>query len=198
MPHKRQPSVHGRRRRTSNACRPVRHRRRHLGRVDAGAAPPQPRMARGCAGHGGRRQRPTRAAWCCATLDPDPHAADLRRLAQPQGGADRNPPAGHAGAVVEPLGWQLRLRVALALETAGLRVSSRWARLKMTPGAPRLPVAAAAGQPAGPPGAAALPAARQPRALCACCRRRSRPWTGWNCMPTATAARASTPKAGAG
>ncbi len=35
----------------------------------------------------------------------------------------------------EPLGWQLRLRVALALETAGLRVSSRWARLKMTPGA---------------------------------------------------------------
>ncbi len=33
----------------------------------------------------------------------------------------------------EPLGWQLRLRVALSLETTGLRVSSRWARLKMTP-----------------------------------------------------------------
>ena len=35
----------------------------------------------------------------------------------------------------DSLGWQLRLRVHLSLETAGLRVSSRWARLKMTPGA---------------------------------------------------------------
>lgn len=35
----------------------------------------------------------------------------------------------------EALGWQLRLRVALRLETEGLIVSSRWARLKMTPGA---------------------------------------------------------------
>jgi pyridoxamine 5'-phosphate oxidase len=33
------------------------------------------------------------------------------------------------------LAWQLRLRVRLGLETAGLRVSSRWARLKMTPAA---------------------------------------------------------------
>jgi len=33
------------------------------------------------------------------------------------------------------LGWQLRLRVALVLETSGLRVSSRWARLKLTPAA---------------------------------------------------------------
>ena len=33
------------------------------------------------------------------------------------------------------LGWQLRLRVLLALETSGLRVSSRWARLKLTPAA---------------------------------------------------------------
>ena len=33
------------------------------------------------------------------------------------------------------LGWQLRLRVALALETSGLRVSSRWATLKLTPAA---------------------------------------------------------------
>ena len=32
-------------------------------------------------------------------------------------------------------GWQLRLRVHLSVETAGLTVSSRWARLKMTPGA---------------------------------------------------------------
>lgn len=33
------------------------------------------------------------------------------------------------------LGWQLRLPVALTLETSGLRVSSRWARLKLTPAA---------------------------------------------------------------
>ncbi len=35
----------------------------------------------------------------------------------------------------DPLGWQLRLSVRMDLETAGLAVSSRWARLKMTPGA---------------------------------------------------------------
>lgn len=35
----------------------------------------------------------------------------------------------------DALGWQLRLRVALRLQTAGLEVSSRWARLKMTPAA---------------------------------------------------------------
>ncbi|MDE1949365.1 MAG: pyridoxamine 5'-phosphate oxidase family protein [Burkholderiales bacterium] len=35
----------------------------------------------------------------------------------------------------EPLGWQLRLAVRLGVETAGLLVSSRWARLKMTPAA---------------------------------------------------------------
>jgi pyridoxamine 5'-phosphate oxidase len=35
----------------------------------------------------------------------------------------------------QKLGWQLRLRVQLAIETAGLRVSSRWARMKMSPGA---------------------------------------------------------------
>jgi hypothetical protein len=33
------------------------------------------------------------------------------------------------------LGWQLRLRVRLDVETSGLTVSSRWARLKMTPAA---------------------------------------------------------------
>ena len=32
----------------------------------------------------------------------------------------------------ERLGWQLRLRVALEVETSGLAVSSRWARLKLT------------------------------------------------------------------
>jgi hypothetical protein len=35
----------------------------------------------------------------------------------------------------EPLGWQLRLTVSLTLETSGLRVSSRWAQLKLTPAA---------------------------------------------------------------
>lgn len=35
----------------------------------------------------------------------------------------------------EALGWQLRLRVRLDLQTTGLAVSSRWARLKMTPAA---------------------------------------------------------------
>jgi pyridoxamine 5'-phosphate oxidase len=33
------------------------------------------------------------------------------------------------------LGWQLRLRVSITVETAGLGVSSRWARLMMTPSA---------------------------------------------------------------
>jgi hypothetical protein len=33
------------------------------------------------------------------------------------------------------LGWQLRLRVSLAMESSGLVVSSRWARLRMTPAA---------------------------------------------------------------
>jgi pyridoxamine 5'-phosphate oxidase len=33
------------------------------------------------------------------------------------------------------LSWQLRLKVALEVETAGLKVSSRWARLKLTPAA---------------------------------------------------------------
>jgi hypothetical protein len=33
------------------------------------------------------------------------------------------------------LGWQLRLKLGLRVETAGLAVSSRWARLKMKPAA---------------------------------------------------------------
>lgn len=32
-------------------------------------------------------------------------------------------------------GWQLRLRVTLSLQTAGLEVSSRWARVKLSPSA---------------------------------------------------------------
>ncbi len=35
----------------------------------------------------------------------------------------------------EPLGWQLRAQVSLTIETSGLRVSSRWAQLKLTPAA---------------------------------------------------------------
>lgn len=35
----------------------------------------------------------------------------------------------------EALSWQLRLCVNLTLETSGLRVSSRWAQLKLTPAA---------------------------------------------------------------
>jgi pyridoxamine 5'-phosphate oxidase len=35
----------------------------------------------------------------------------------------------------QALGWQLRLRVDLQLEASGLAVSSRWARLRMTPAA---------------------------------------------------------------
>jgi hypothetical protein len=49
------------------------------------------------------------------------------------------------------LGWQLRLRVSLEIETAGLKTSSRWARLKMTPAAQDylspLPPGAKLGQP---------------------------------------------------
>lgn len=56
----------------------------------------------------------------------------------------------------EALGWQLRLRVRLDLQTTGLAVSSRWARLKMTPAAhdylsplpPGSPLASAAQVPA--------------------------------------------------
>ena len=43
-----------------------------------------------------------------------------------------------AGTIVlwsAPLSWQLRLKVQLGVETSGLAVSSRWARLKMSPGA---------------------------------------------------------------
>lgn len=47
--------------------------------------------------------------------------------------------AAHPDAVMvawsAELGWQLRLAVHLTVETSGLAVSSRWARLKMTPAA---------------------------------------------------------------
>ena len=44
-------------------------------------------------------------------------------------------PAGTVLAWCERLSWQLRLRVQLEVETSGLAVSSRWARLKLTPAA---------------------------------------------------------------
>jgi pyridoxamine 5'-phosphate oxidase len=55
----------------------------------------------------------------------------------------RSPKVGQAGrhpraimvAWSPELGWQLRTTVRLEVETSGLAVSSRWARLKMTPAA---------------------------------------------------------------
>jgi pyridoxamine 5'-phosphate oxidase len=44
-------------------------------------------------------------------------------------------PHGTLVAWCATLGWQLRLSLRLELETTGLAVSSRWARLKMTPAA---------------------------------------------------------------
>jgi hypothetical protein len=54
------------------------------------------------------------------------------------------------------LGWQLRLSLALRLETSGLAVLSRWARLKLTPAAqdylsPLPPGSALGGPTASPP-----------------------------------------------
>lgn len=44
-------------------------------------------------------------------------------------------PAGTMVMWSPALGWQLRLAVNLQIETSGLAVSSRWARLKMSPAA---------------------------------------------------------------
>jgi len=44
-------------------------------------------------------------------------------------------PTGTLLAWSPSLGWQLRLKVTLAVETQGLAVASRWARLKVTPAA---------------------------------------------------------------
>lgn len=57
-----------------------------------------------------------------------------------------------------PLSWQLRLSVSLQVETSGLRVSSRWAQLKLTPAAqdymtpwpPGSPLAGESAQPLEP------------------------------------------------
>jgi pyridoxamine 5'-phosphate oxidase len=86
-----------------------------------------------------------------ATLDGD--SADLRSVVLREVDADertlvfftdaRSPkvaqmqrhPGGTMLAWCDRLGWQLRLRVHLEVATSGLAVSSRWARLKMTPAA---------------------------------------------------------------
>jgi pyridoxamine 5'-phosphate oxidase len=49
------------------------------------------------------------------------------------------------------LGWQLRMQVRLAVETAGLSVSSRWAKLQTSAGAHDYLAAAAPGSPLDAP-----------------------------------------------
>lgn len=44
-------------------------------------------------------------------------------------------PMGTVVAWSRSLGWQLRCRVALSMMTSGLAVSSRWARIRLTPAA---------------------------------------------------------------
>lgn len=47
----------------------------------------------------------------------------------------RHQPVATLLAWSESMGWQLRMRCLLDVQTEGLAVSSRWARLKMAPGA---------------------------------------------------------------
>ena len=93
----------------------------------------------------------------------------------------------------DPLGWQLRLRVHLSLQTSGLEVSSRWAQLKMSPAAHDYlsPLPPAARWRTRCRNAAAAASSRSWPPRC-------RPSTGWSCTPKATAAPSSTPRAGAG
>jgi pyridoxamine 5'-phosphate oxidase len=51
----------------------------------------------------------------------------------------------------QELGWQLRMQVRLAVETSGLAVSSRWARLQTSAGARDYLAAAAPGSPLDAP-----------------------------------------------
>ena len=53
----------------------------------------------------------------------------------PKAGQLQRQPEGMMVMWSQALSWQLRLRVAIELHTDGLTVSSRWARLKMTPAA---------------------------------------------------------------
>jgi pyridoxamine 5'-phosphate oxidase len=108
-----------------------------------------------------------------------------------QGAADPRPSRRHHRAVVAALSWQLRLKVQLGVETAGLAVSSRWARLKMSPGAQDY----LSPLPPGTPVDRRAARARQRASTSAWSPRASTPWTGWNCTPTATAAPPSTTRA---
>lgn len=63
-------------------------------------------------------------------------------------------PLGTLVAWCPVLSWQLRLRVRLELETAGLAVSSRWAKLALTPAARDYLGPAAPGTPVDPEAAA--------------------------------------------
>ena len=87
------------------------------------------------------------------------------------------------------IGWQLRLRVRLEVQTSGLRVSSRWAHLKLTPAAQDylspLPPGSARAQAADPNPSAAR------ATISPWSRRMSRRSTGSSCMPKATAVHAS-------
>ncbi len=64
------------------------------------------------------------------------------------------------------LGWQLRLRVRLDVQTSGLAVSSRWARLKLSPAAQDYLSPLPPGAPLDGRAAARPPRPRQPRPLC--------------------------------
>jgi hypothetical protein len=76
----------------------------------------------------------------------DARAPELRRL--------ESHPEGTLTFRSRRLGWQLRMRVRLAVEKDGLAVSSRWARLQTRAGADDYRAAAAPGSPLDPPLAA--------------------------------------------
>jgi len=70
--------------------------------------------------------------------DVDPAQRQLVFYADSRSPKIRQIEAHPAGTIVlwsGSLSWQLRLKVRLSVETSGLAVSSRWARLKMSPGA---------------------------------------------------------------
>jgi hypothetical protein len=77
-------------------------------------------------------------ARCVVLREVDPAARELifytdARSAKVQ--QMRDNPRGTLLCWSQSIGWQLRLRVDLEIKTSGLKVSSRWARLKLTPAA---------------------------------------------------------------
>jgi pyridoxamine 5'-phosphate oxidase len=134
-------------------------------------------------------RRPSCAHGAARGAGRGPFAGLLHRRPLAQGGADARPAAGTLLAWSERLGWQLRLRVALAVETEGLGVSSRWARLKMSPAAHDYLSPLPPGAPRRWP-TASCPSAHR-ATTSPWCGPRARRSTGWSCTPTATAAPAS-------